>query len=78
MNNKYLESLKLYHMSQFSLYISNSNIVNSGYGVFTDSFILVTSVFIFLGIVIYLGELGSNIVGRMISNILAINIIDNI
>ncbi len=39
MNNKYLESLKLYHMSQFSLYISNSNIVNSGYGVFTDSFI---------------------------------------
>ena len=39
MNNKYLDSLKLYHMSQFSLYISNSNITNSGYGVFTKSFI---------------------------------------
>ena len=39
MNNKYLESLKLYHMSQFFLYIEKSNIVNSGYGVFTKSYI---------------------------------------
>ncbi len=39
MNNKFLETLKLYHKSQFSLYISNSNINNSGYGVFTNSFI---------------------------------------
>jgi hypothetical protein len=39
MNNKYLESLKLYHTSHFCLYIEKSSIVNSGYGVFTKCFI---------------------------------------
>jgi hypothetical protein len=39
MADKYLESLKLYHTSNFILYISKSNIINSGYGVFTKTFI---------------------------------------
>lgn len=30
---------KLYHLSQYDLYINKSNIQNSGYGVFTKSFI---------------------------------------
>ena len=36
---KYIQNLQLYHHSSFDLFISPSNIVNSGLGVFTNSFI---------------------------------------
>ena len=36
---KRFEELQLYHKSSFDLYVKKSNIPNSGYGVFTKSFI---------------------------------------
>jgi hypothetical protein len=36
---RYLNSLKLYHKSNYNLYIDKSHIENSGFGVFTNDFI---------------------------------------